>query len=375
MTNNIKQSLDLEITEWKNNAKAALTLSFDDCYKQTFLLCAPILARLNISSTWNIATKYVNGTLGDIEVVSWSDLKDIALNMDVEIASHSVSHKSVNPSFLHYAHRAINYFRYDNHKATCLREIAEVGLPVIIKRTRFREGGDSSFNPEDEIVASKKAIELEIPSQETLSYVYPGGAHNDNYKHKVSAAGYTSARSSLRGYNQYSSLDLMALKCLVWTRYTTLKDANKWLDKAIKKHAWLIENYHLVSDSNPSGYRWFTSVKDFRDHVSHLSTFYLGSSNQIWVATQKDITSYIRQRQMTEIDVTEQDNGQWMVRLKGEGGCMSDQILTLKATISPHCRNPIVNWNGKSVTVYREGTSFFFNVLPSQEQITIMSGN
>jgi hypothetical protein len=220
-----------------------------------------------------------------------------------------------------------------------------------------------------EVAASKCEIDKQITSQVALSYVYPFGKCNRLYKDRVRSAGYISARSTRKGYNDYETLDFFDLRCLDWSKDTTVKEADNWIYKATAKRAWLIETYHLVAEDNDSAYEWFSSTKAFQQHMDHLSN--LSKNNKIWVDTQQNVTTYIKQRLSSEVTILHKDPRCYILRLCNKLSQLSDCELTLKVEI-PHQWHKIrVSQGSKPIATQKEKNLVLFNALPNKENILI----
>ncbi|BAZ07344.1 polysaccharide deacetylase family protein [Calothrix sp. NIES-3974] len=130
--------------------KKPILLSFDDGYGGHYEYVYPLLKKYNYPAVFSIATRYVGDNTGRTHV-SWEDLKIMAADPLVTIASHSV-----------------------NHPAD-LTKLSEQDLTT-------------------EIIESKRVLEskLGIPIH---YFTYPAGKHNDKVKELVQNAGYIAALS------------------------------------------------------------------------------------------------------------------------------------------------------------------------------------
>ncbi|MCK4637264.1 MAG: hypothetical protein KAT49_05235, partial [Methanomicrobia archaeon] len=53
---------DIEVTEWYNNADAALSVTFDDCDENQYQLAHPIMEKYSIRGSFGIVTSWVGKT-------------------------------------------------------------------------------------------------------------------------------------------------------------------------------------------------------------------------------------------------------------------------------------------------------------------------
>lgn len=272
---------------WKNEVKAALTLSFDDGYKETYDITVDLLSRFGLKATYNIPTGYVGRQLEGLAVASWEDWQRAASN-GMEIASHSVNHKGIQLSLWENASRFIKSYYRERQKASYLRHT----LKEIVFSSQLVANLTNEHTLITEAMDSKDKIHARIFGCEVSSYTYPYGVYNSCYKRVVESIGYSSARSLDRGCNQAGSTDFFALKSMLWNQYMTLEVANKWVDYTIKKGAWLIETIHLVGDKPLADhYPDYICVGDFEKHIDYIM------SKDIWVDTQQNVVQYMRERE------------------------------------------------------------------------------
>ncbi len=273
----------------KNNAWAALTLSFDDGYKETYDSTIPCLADYGFRASYNIVTSLVGNTLGNLTTSSWDNWQN-ALSEGMEIASHSMTHGRIPVSLAHSLRIFMESFSHEQHKSSYLKHVARRVL------SSSRQSGDyqdkmTLEDIADEVMVSKEEIYTKL-DQQVQSYVYPYGAYTQGYQDCVRLAGYTSARSLIRGFNRLVAPDLFALRAMNWTRYTTVQAANEWVDAAIRNNAWLIEVYHLVGSREPiNSSTDFTSIDDFKRHLDYVGT--LQDKGKLRVETQENIVKHI----------------------------------------------------------------------------------
>lgn len=268
---------------WKDGAKSALTISFDDCYKSTCNNTINLLAEYGLSATYNVPIIYVNKQLEGLMVASWEDLKKAA-DMNMEIASHSYTHDCLRISFKQNIYRLFNSLWHEKNRLAYISHAVKGSLNTnhiryIDEKSLLREAIDSR----SELCLKMQLIDI-------ASYSYPYGAYSPRYKFIIDSLGYLSARSLDRGYNFPKSTDFFALKSIVWNQYMTLEIANKWVDGAVKKGAWLIETYHLVDKKNDSKYPDYISLDDFQKHLDYIS------SKDMWIDTEKEIAIYLNSK-------------------------------------------------------------------------------
>ncbi len=360
----------VEIAKWKNNTTAALTLSFDDGYKETVRNCARYLAEHKLRATWNIPTAYAGGTLEERDVVSWPEIGEMAQQLDMEIASHSVNHLASYASHSEYFRKIPTEFYYASSKIAYLRQIiATTSRLLPHKQPTGNSAETTAPDINYEVTVSKSEIDKYVATQIALSYVYPYGKYNRPYKDCVKSAGYICARGVLKGYNVYEKIDFFALQNMVWSEHTTVKEADSWISKAMAKGVWLIETYHLVAKGNHSAYQWFVPVGVFQQHVEYLSN--LAENNKVWIDTQQNVAKYMKQRLSSEVTILHQDPGGYVLRLSNTLPQLYDQELTLRIEIPPQWHEIKVTQDGRPITARNEQKFILFNAFPNKGDILI----
>lgn len=266
---------------WKNGYEAALTLSFDDGYKDTCDLTIEVLPEYSMPATYNIITSYVGKTFFGIPMASWEQLEMASKEYSVEIASHSHTHEFPMVSIVDQ----LSVYLPDTARFSYTYETLKSLIDKLRPVTRVRK--PTSFNLAEEFLLSKQEINKHIPTQRVKSFVYPGGHYTKQMRSYVKSTGYLSARGAVKGYNQPPDIDLCNLKCRTWGPSTIPSEANKWVDEVLDKGGWLIEAFHLVSRRNKYGYKFFTPFKHFKEHLDYIS------KKLIWIDTQQNIVEYL----------------------------------------------------------------------------------
>ena len=273
---------DLKISTWKDNATFAATLSFDDGYQATYSTAIPILRSHNTVGSFNVIAGRIGSSYAQIELATWDDWRVVAREGH-EIVSHTTYHKH-------------------------LPELSEKEI-----MSELRE--------------SRALIESNIEGQRALSFVYPGGDY-DPWSKKVVEDFYLSARSSDSGFNPSTPPDFFSLKSMVVYPTTTTEDLNAWAGSAYDNGEWLIEMYHLVNTSNPTGYEYFNPPEILDSHLDYLN------KKNVWVDTQQNVVKYIQERDNTQIFVVSENRFRLVLSLINElDKTVFNSPLTISARI------------------------------------------
>jgi len=234
---------------------AYITLSFDDCYKETIDLVLDMLGD-KIKANFNIVTGMMGKKTPDGTFISWKDAKKI-LDKGHEISSHGYFHtfprmtsKEKKKKILTNLTNTHSIFNYLKRKATVYKPYSDLGK--------------KEYSVDKEIISSKKLIESKLKA-ECDSFVYPGGKYNSKVTKAVKQV-YSSARGTTFGLNTKKTNKFL-LKSHVWYNNTSLREANSWVKKAINKDAWLIECFHTIG-KNKKEYE--ISKEIFKRHLKFI---------------------------------------------------------------------------------------------------------
>ena len=358
---------EIYICNWKNDAKAALTITFDGAYSETYDLAMPPIMKYGFPATWFVVTGSVGEYLEDRQVVDWKILKQMN-ELGMEIGSHTVTHPRLAMSPVQYC---INLSRGVLKKGSAVfkpRNINKAGSIVSEYRGKIR--GVSSKYVLDEAIAAKKDIESRNISDRVLSFAYPGGKYTTALKKGIENAGYLSARATLDGYNHPFLTDYYSLKSKVWKSTTIVDEANRWVDSVLEKSWWVIETFHIVSKDGKTGYRYDTSSMDFEEHLNYIN------EQGIWVDTQQTIIKYIRERNGTKIKLrTISDISAELVLKNSMDGELYNQALTLKTFIPLSCDRVHIKKNGDERLLgpvkENEKSLIYFEMLPNKDKVVL----
>jgi len=241
--------------------KCFITLSFDDGYKETMDNVLPLLNKLGIKASFNVITGLIGKKLEGKELANWNDLEEV-VNNGHEICSHSVSHAMLNPTLRTKFGRLSNGFVHSSNKFQFLKRSINFYKETKNKNTI------NIHQFEEEVKRSKEDIESMLNTT-CVSFVYPHGNYTEAAKDIIKKCGYTSARSSNIGFNDFFDFDEFCLKVQQWDKYTSVSEANRWVDKAERNSLWLIECLHLVT-KNDDEYSFHTKLHDLESHLKYL---------------------------------------------------------------------------------------------------------
>lgn len=198
--------------------RGAITLVFDDGYRAVYNEVLPVLREYGIRAVF--AVPLASTPIEGQAITPYQDWLAAAARDGHEIAAHGITH------------------------------------------TSFQALSDS-----------KLAQELLEPSTtlRTSTLVYPGGAHDDRI---VAAAKiqYRAARTVLHGFNTMKPADLLRLRTINFSkRNFSVARANIHALRAFFSNKWLIETYHMVSNS-PSTLTHSVVLEDLISHLDFVTS-------------------------------------------------------------------------------------------------------
>lgn len=346
------------IAPWRGNAEAALTISFDDSYKDTCDFTIETLLLRGFRATYNVATSYVDDFFEGRRIASWSDLRE-AWEKGMEIGAHSISHRPAPSPVTENLKRMLVSLYNERFSWYYITHIAE-------SLSSHRASGLPPSEIPQEVAESKQTIECKIPSCKVLSYAYPDGLFNGLYQWHLRSAGYLNARSTIRGFNQQFDRNFYALKSVVLDGMTS-EAANNYVCRAIKKRAWLIEVYHLVADENQMGYRGFTKIESFLGHLKFLDEL----KSRLWIDTQQNISAYMITRNCSKVSCLSHDQSTLELGIISTAPQNHNKPITLVTRIPDNWSNIFISQNGDYVAYGRRSSTVYYDAYPNKGSIII----
>jgi len=259
---------------------AALTLCFDDGFKDTYDSTRDLISCYGVRATYFVPTSYVGRSFYGLPLVSWNNLRE-CVKLGMEVGSHSVTHCEYPTSISNKFWRFVQNARTEDSPLAYTKYIA----------TQILSKGDHITCPKEqaasEVRLSKEVIERELSPYRVTSFAYPRGSFDDEIASLVKKSGFLSARTTLVGLNYPNQMNLYTLKCRTWRSYTTLSMMNKWLDSAIEHDGWLIELFHHVSSDTK---RWpnSCSIRQIRAHLEYAV------GKEVLIDTQHNVSSQLK---------------------------------------------------------------------------------
>lgn len=407
-----------EITKWKDNKTAAVSITYDDATINQFRQALPLMDTLGFKGTFFINTadipgsqflpKFIGRPLGEIvkgtantptdstnlfERASALRFLDIerAVELHNQAGSLYEQHKKAE------AYKVIDDAFQLARKKNTIREIRPVLLePPFITWPEIKSfaanghefGSHTISHPrlavldEQNLLYEMEKCKEEILNQlgvdHTFSAECPFGTENErvmDYAYKIHPALRNRMPESflveLNRGNPHTPGEYDK-EYIQWQRgplqKTTVPLMNSWIDTLlVHDNVWLVLTFHGID-----GVGW--EAKPHQELKAFFS-YIKQHENRIWVATFGEATKYMRESMSSTIDAAEKD-GDIVVNLSHT--LDKDQYtvpLTLKTYIDPDWKQVTVNQGNESSTVSAQsdatGNFILYNAIPNSQPIQL----
>jgi len=236
-----------------------VTLTVDDCWESHAHRFNEVFRAMSLRGVFYVIAGFVGKEINGFRFIDWDALRQMPAQGH-EIGSHSFTHKVSGGSMVTKAGQLVRLARHKGllHSArqltnTILRPVEE--YPV------------DHLTEQDELRVSKLEIEKQL-GRSCDSYSYPGGRSTSELKNLVRDTGYSSARTTILGFNNFDRIQPYTIRTQVWDRKTTAKTANRWLNHAIREKLWLVEVFHAIDFP---AYLYSCSESALKEHLSYIN--------------------------------------------------------------------------------------------------------
>jgi peptidoglycan/xylan/chitin deacetylase (PgdA/CDA1 family) len=269
---------------WPNGTCAALTITFDDGYTDTYHETSAWLADHGLGATYYLISRQVGTSFEDLPTATWENWR-LAAQSGHEIASHSATHAAMAGLSSDVRRIMWGLLTAPDRRALIKQTVLRTRALIDYKP----EAADiqDPINPLLGPMVSRQEIIRHLPECPVVSYSYPAGRMSRSARQAVADAGYHSARGNAAGINDHNG-SLFALRSICLGPGLTLQDMEPWFLRAIEQSGWLILTFHLVSRNRASHYPYHCSVEDFRRIVERIMKL------PFWVTTQQAVVDYLK---------------------------------------------------------------------------------
>jgi peptidoglycan/xylan/chitin deacetylase (PgdA/CDA1 family) len=314
--------LDYQFARWYQFKTAALTLTFDDGYRNQFVKALPLLNERNIRSSFYIVTSRV----GNGPTPGWDTLRAAAIQGH-EIGSHTMHHADL--SFL-------------------------TSVPAYADSLRR------------ELQDSRDIIDQHIPEQRCETLAWPFGQVNNLAIWEAEKYYMT-----CRGSNNQTEGPVPKNYFNVSSRYiyhdTPLEVCNAYVYNVLFTHGWLVERLHQID----TGYYEPIPLPLLTAHLDYIKA----NEQGLWIAPLNLVIKYIRERECAHLDLLDFTNGCFRFALTDT---LDDAVYDLPLSIELRLDGSLiyVNWIMQqdkqlqySIITRNNGTFVRFEAIPDKGDI------
>lgn len=235
-----------------------VTLTVDDCWERHAHRFNEAFRAMSLCGVFYVIAGFVGKEINGFRFIDWDALRQISAQGH-EIGSHSYTHKVSDASVITKAGRLVRLAR---HKG--LLHSARQAANTILRPEE--EYPVEHLSEQDELSVSKLEIEKQL-GRPCYTYSYPGGQLTSALKDLVRDTGYSSARTTNLGFNNFDHIHPYTIRTQVWDRKTTAKMADRWVNHALRKRLWLVEVFHAIDSP---GYLYSCSESALKEHLSYI---------------------------------------------------------------------------------------------------------
>lgn len=320
--------LNYTIARWKDNKKAAASITLDDAIIGQFTIATPLLKKYDTRATFFITINIMQQ-----QKISWQMIKAAADNGN-EIANHTITHpylRRLQPDSIAY-----------------------------------------------QVDACNKIITQNIPSQKSETHAYPfgdGGNETDSERNvrnvmKDYCIGARATRNNSLAYNTYDFAklndDYYKVNSDMIADSATMADMPLRLDETIDAGGWYVPTYHGIENG------WIiTPATVFEKHLQE----YDKRKGVLWIATFAEALKYHRERNCATLKTVTEDAHTLTLELTDTlaSEAVWNEPLTINLTPAGYTIKTIVQ-GGAQVPFKIESGVVIFNVVPGKNKIVITKG-
>jgi len=235
-----------------------VTMTVDDCWESHARRFNEAFRSASLRGVFYVIAGFVGKEINGFRFIDWEALRQISAQGH-EIGSHSFTHKVSDASVITKAGRLVRLAR---HKGL-LHSARQLANTILQSEEEYPV---EHLSERDELAVSKLEIEKQL-GRPCNSYSYPGGQLTSALKDLVRDTGYSSARTTILGFNNLDRIHPYTIRTQVWDRKTTAKTADRWVNHAIRERLWLVEVFHAIDFP---GYLYSCSESALKEHLSYI---------------------------------------------------------------------------------------------------------
>ena len=409
-----------QITKWKNDKKAAVSITYDDGSRNQFKTALPIMEQMNLPATFFVITGPVKGSVYQPKFIGRpvkeiiSETKTIPTNADNFFERGSASLYLGYAGSLPYYNEAGELYQSGKKekawkvmdslyaavrnnelkpgKDTSMEMAQEYGLTWMDLKNYAAKGYEiashtvshahlailDSANMEYELRKSKEEIRKHLGEKYTFSAEVPFGIENKRVM-KYGFPIYQALRNSMpepwmteinRGYKEQPGNS--DKEYVEWERgplsKTPMPLMKSWIDTSLAHdNIWLVLVFHGIDDIG-----WQPTP---HEKLKEYFTYIKGREDNIWIAPFGNVARYVRERMDSKID-SKNDNNKITIKLTNSlDKILYDEPVTLKTYLPESWKNVLVKTQNaeKKIASQKDDKGVFvlYQAVPNKGSIEI----
>jgi len=317
-------ALRYTIAPWKDNKKAAASITLDDAIIGQFTIGVPLLKKYGIQATFFITPRIMEG-----QKITWQMVNEAATGGN-EIANHTLTHPHLQR------------------------------MPV-----------DSMVY---EVDACNKLTDKNVPGQRSITMAYPfgdGGNNNDSEKIVMKAVqpyciGARATRNNKLTYNPYSFAVNNDAYYLVNSDMiadsASMAALPAQLDETIAAGGWYVPTYHGIENG------WIiTKATVFEEHLKAFAK----RKDLLWIAPFANVIKYHKERNCAQLKIVGEDKLTLTLSLTDtlQNSALWHEPLTINLQTVISLKS--ITQGGRSLSFTQKDGNITFNALPGKDNIVL----
>lgn len=317
-------ALQYTIAPWKDNKKAAASITLDDAIIGQFTIAVPLLKKYGVQATFFITPSIMDG-----QKITWQMVNEAAANGN-EIANHTLTHP-------HLSHMYVDSMEY-------------------------------------EVDACNRLIDKYVAGQHSITMAYPfgdGGNNNDSEKLVMKTVqtyciGARATRNNKLTYNPYSFAVTNDAYYLVNSDMiadsASMAALPAQLDETIAVGGWYVPTYHGIENG------WIiTKATVFEEHLKAFTK----RKDVLWIAPFANVIKYHKERNCAQLNIAGEDKLTLTLSLTDtlQNSALWNEPLTINLRTEITVKG--VTQGGKPLPFTQKDGSIIFNATPGKDDIIL----
>jgi chitin deacetylase len=317
----ISFSQDVQITNWYNNKKCAVIMTFDDWLEGQEEIIVPELIKRKLP-----ATMFVTVQVGNWRKTAFPVMR-LAHANGIEIANHTITHPSLTD--------------------------------IPFEKAKI------------EIDSARKVIMDSVPGAQCLTFAYPMGTKNPEVirwierEHIAARAVNAADEKGIKYDFDLDSADYFKIPTARIWHIITLEKVSRWLTYAENGGGMLTFMMHSVYDDSLATTKGWDAMP--KDYMLAMMDSLKSREDSIWVTTLENAVKYHKEKKASTIKIVKDKKGKMEIAID----CPLDAKVynhELTVKLKKRWNRMTLSQNGKelSYTESADGQWIFFNALPGK---------